>query len=82
MDQEQLTYAEIVARLDDLGRAARLRMAEAPNQPGLIWSELFWMNDEEVAEVHRLKAMLPTAGEERAEAIARLAAKLAKRKRR
>lgn len=82
MDQETLSYAEIVARLDDLGRAARLRMAEAPHQPGLIWSELFWMTDEEVAEVHRLKSMLPSAGEERAEAIARLAARLAKRKRR
>lgn len=75
-----MTESQIIARLDELGVAARQRMEGAPNQPDLVWAEIVWMTDAEVSEMHALKALLPSPGQIRHDAIARIAARLAARK--
>jgi hypothetical protein len=75
-----MNESQIIARLDELGAAARRRMDRAPNQPGLAWAEIIWMTEAEVSEMHDLKALLPSSGQSRHAAIARIAARLDARK--
>ena len=76
----RLPKEEIVRRLDAIQTAVQARMAEAhPDILGLLPSELDWMTAEERAERHELVLQLPSAGEERIAARARLQAKVAAR---
>lgn len=65
----------IVGRLDDLCTLARARMPSRAVSCDTVYAEVMWMTDAEVAEFHMLKTALPTNGQERAAAVARLKAK-------
>lgn len=77
-----MTNAEILARLDALGEAAKGRMAAcSPDFVGVVGgAEIDFMTPDERAERHRLIFALPTMAEERAAARARIAARIAARK--
>jgi hypothetical protein len=72
--------SEIVARLDEITKAIRLRMDEVdPIMIGLLPTELDWATHEERDESHRLKLLLPSYGEEMQAARERLKQKMLKR---
>lgn len=70
----------IIDRLDGLCAAARARMPERAVSNDTVFAEVMWMTDAEVREVHQLKSALPTNGQDRAAAVARLKEKRAARK--
>lgn len=75
-----LTKEQIVIRMDELGDAARERMKGSPDNPNLVFAEIIWMTQDEVSEMLELRLLLPTSGQEREQAKARISQKIAKRK--
>jgi hypothetical protein len=55
--------------MDEVVAAVRERMGAAPC---IEYAESVWMTREELAEMHSLRAMLPSPGEERREALERI----------
>jgi len=71
---------KIIQRMDELGRVARERMNNTPDNPHLVFAEIMWMTQEEASEMLELRLMLPSAGQERKEARKRIIEKISKRK--
>lgn len=76
MDRKQA-----IRRLDELGALAQERMKNAPDQPGLVFAEIFWMTDQEVRERADLIEILRTSEDSAASAAERIRQKIARRKR-
>ena len=53
MDRQQL-----IARLNEITGAAAERMNAAPTQPELVYAEIMWMNQDEVAERHGIVMLI------------------------
>jgi hypothetical protein len=70
---------QINARLDELGEIARSRIP-AKVSGDVCYAEIFWMTDAEVTEMHELKAMLPSYGQQRVDAQKRIAERIKSRK--
>lgn len=66
--------------MDELGIITEARMNQAPHNPHLQYAGILWMTQEEASEMLELRLKLPTAGQQREEAKARIAHKIAKRK--
>lgn len=60
---------QVIRRMDKLVAAVKERMGAAPC---VEYAESVWMTREELAEMHRLRALLPSPGEERHQAIERI----------
>jgi hypothetical protein len=71
---------QIVARMNGLGDIARERMNASADYPGKVYAEIMHMTQEEVEEMLQLRLMLPSPGQERVEAQARIREKIIKRK--
>lgn len=74
-----MTQQEIIARMDELGVIAEARMNQTPHNPHLQYAGILWMTQEEASEMLELRLKLPSAGQQREEAKARIAQKIAKR---
>lgn len=70
MDRQQ-----VVNRTDEIAAAAKVRMDAAAHHPDQQYAEILFMTQEEASEFLELRLMLPSAGQERQEAIERLKAK-------
>lgn len=75
-----MTKEWIVSRMDELGVVARERMLSSADYPGKVFAEIMHMTQEETEEMLQLRLMLPSPGQERVEAQARIKEKISKRK--
>lgn len=75
-----MTEQEIINRINELSKPAQERMNNAHYDPHLVYAEIMWMTQEEATELLELRLRLPSAGEQRLEAKARIAEKISKRK--
>ena len=70
----------ITTRMDELGAIARQRMDMIAHCPEKSYAEIMHMTQEECLEMLELRLMLPSSGEERVEAQARIKEKIKLRK--
>lgn len=70
MDQQA-----VIARMDAILTAVRVRMAIFKYHPSAAYAEILWMTPGEAVEFLALRLLLPSAGEEREAAIQRLTTK-------
>ena len=70
----------ITTRMDELGAIARQRMDALAAYPEKSYAEIMHMTQEETEEMLQLRLMLPSPGQERAEAQTRIREKIDKRK--
>lgn len=75
MDRQQITE-----RMDALVASGAARMAMVAHSPNIQYAAILFMNPAEAREFLQLRLALPSAGQERAEARARLANKIRSRK--
>lgn len=71
---------QIITRMDELGSIARARMNASADYPEKSYAEIMHMTQEECTEMLELRLMLPSNGEERQAAQARIKEKISKRK--
>lgn len=75
-----MTKDEIIFKMNQIGQRASKCIQDAPHNPHLQYAEILWMTQEEASEFMQLRLMLPTQGQERQEAKARIAQKIRERK--
>ena len=75
-----MTKEQILTRMNELGIIAKARMNATADYPEKCFAEIMHMTQEEASEMLALRLMLPSPGQERAEAIARISDKINKRK--
>lgn len=80
MIKDIISVESIISRMDELGVIARKRMSASADYPGKVYAEIMHMTQEEAQEMLQLRLMLPSPGQERLDAQARLKEKISKRK--
>lgn len=75
-----MTKEQILTHMNELGIIAKARMDATADYPEKCFAEIMHMTQEEASEMLALRLMLPSPGQGRAEAIARISDKINKRK--